>query len=440
MDDRFRVFVHVGAPKTGTTFVQRLLWGHRESLARHGVDVPGRGRGEHLEAGYDLRTEPASPADPKRPMPQWEGAWDRLADKARASHQRTVVISEERLAGAGAADAERAVASLAPAEVHIVYTARDLVGVLPAAWQEDVKNRSTYTFEGWLADVFDQGAAGDSGRWFWLVQDAVDVLQRWGKAVPAERIHVIPKPPSGAPVGLLWERFAGLLGIDPACVDVSTARTNASLSLEQTEFLRQINSVLSPDVPEWHYFRFVREVFAREIMLSQTASGARPAVPAERAEQAATWSEHMIAGLAEAGYDVVGDLAELRSAARRAGVGSANAGPADAASGTDSRPDDATVLDASVSATAGLLEHVCAMRDRRGEVNQALARVRQERDAVRAERDRALAAPRRAADRKPAQVVKEALVDLAACSRPFGMAHRAYKALGRGSRAGGQAR
>lgn len=425
MDDRRRVFVHIGAPKTGTTFVQRLLWGHREILARHGVDVPGRGRGEHLEAGYDLRTEPVSPADPKRPMPQWEGAWDRLAAKARASHQPTVVISEERLAGAGATDAERAVSSLAPAEVHVVYTARDLAGVLPAAWQEDVKNRSTYDFEGWLADVFDLGTAGESGRWFWLVQDAVDVLQRWGKAVPPERVHVVPKPPSGAPVELLWERFAGLLGIDAGCVDVTTARTNASLSLEQTEFLRQVNGALSPDVPEWHYFRFVREVFAREIMLSQTSRGARPVIPAARAEQAATWSEHMISELAEAGYDVVGDLAELRPAA-----------PGPGSYGAASRPDPTDVVDASVSATAGLLEHVCAMRDQRREVDQALAHVRKELQDVRAERDRALAQPRRARDRTPTQVVREALVDLAGCTRTFDLARRAYSAARRTSRVG----
>ncbi|MPZ63476.1 MAG: hypothetical protein GEU93_19765 [Propionibacteriales bacterium] len=419
MPDRPRVFVHVGAPKTGTTYVQRLLWGNREALAREGVDVPGRGRGEHLEAGFDLRTE-ASPADPKRPMPQWEGAWDRLAAAARESDKKAVVISEERLAGASAADAERAVASLAPAEVHIVYTARDLLGLLPTAWQETVKNRSTRGFEEWLSDVFDRGTDGVAGRWFWLVQDAVDVLQRWAKAVPAERVHVIPKPPSSAPAELLWERYASVLEIDPGCVDLSTAWANSSLSLEQVEFLRRVNRALGSDFPEWHYNGFVREVFARQILLSQVENWTKPVVPAGYAAKAAEAGERIIAGLHEAGYHVVGDLSELRPAVQ--------AEPQEYV-----HPDPSEILDASVNAAAGLLAHVGTMRDQRREVQQRLSRLQAELDAEREQRGQAQALARRSEDRKPGQIVKEALVDLAGSSRPFAAAYRAYKAVRRRS-------
>ena len=37
-----RVFLHVGAPKSGTTFLQTVLWDNRKRLADNGVLVPGR--------------------------------------------------------------------------------------------------------------------------------------------------------------------------------------------------------------------------------------------------------------------------------------------------------------------------------------------------------------------------------------------------------------
>ena len=36
-----RVYVHVGLPKTGTTYLQHMLWESREALAADGVLFPG---------------------------------------------------------------------------------------------------------------------------------------------------------------------------------------------------------------------------------------------------------------------------------------------------------------------------------------------------------------------------------------------------------------
>lgn len=429
-----RVFLHVGAPKTGTTFLQRVLWSNRDALARQGVDVPGPNRGEHMRAGYDLRAVPAAPADPKVPKPEWEGAWSRLAASARESENGTVVISDERLAAASTEEVERAVVSLAPAEVHVVYTAREFVGLLPAAWQEFVKNRFSYDFEAWLADVFDRGRDGEAGAWFWRVQDAADVLDRWGAGVPPQRIHVIPLPPTAAPTALLWERFASLLDIDPGGVDLANARVNSSLSWEQTELLRRVNAALPSDFPERHYFGVVRDLFARDVLQAQTRAQIRPVVPDGRAAEARACSKRLIARLADAGYHVTGDLTELTAQAEPPA-------PADTAGtrgGSSGAPGPADVRDASVDAITGLLAHTAMMRDRRRQVDQRLDRMGRDLAAARAERDKALARVRRREQRPAGQIGKEALVDLAGCSRTVGLAYRAYQAgrrLARKSRA-----
>ncbi|HYJ69974.1 MAG TPA: hypothetical protein VEX15_20155, partial [Nocardioidaceae bacterium] len=35
-----RIFVHVGCPKTGTTFLQSTLWKSRDELRLHDVELP----------------------------------------------------------------------------------------------------------------------------------------------------------------------------------------------------------------------------------------------------------------------------------------------------------------------------------------------------------------------------------------------------------------
>ena len=65
------------------------------------------------------------------------------------------VISHELFCAADAGQAERAVRSLRPAEVHVVLTVRDMGSLLPAEWQETVKHRNDRTWTDWLHDVID---------------------------------------------------------------------------------------------------------------------------------------------------------------------------------------------------------------------------------------------------------------------------------------------
>ena len=42
-----RVYLHIGAPKTGTTYLQEVLFTNRARLAEHGVLYPGESRTAH---------------------------------------------------------------------------------------------------------------------------------------------------------------------------------------------------------------------------------------------------------------------------------------------------------------------------------------------------------------------------------------------------------
>jgi hypothetical protein len=371
-----RVFLHVGSPKTGTTFLQNVLWSQRDLAREQGLLLPLERFADHYLASLDLRGLSDRPEHP----PRAQGIWQQLvAESSRWSG--TVLVSHELFAAATPQQATRAVSAFgADAEVHVVLTARDLVRQMSAEWQEHVKHRSSQTYAEFVASL---RADRQHRSWFWRVQDFADVLDRWGSTLPRSRVHVVTVPPSGASPGLLWERFARLLGLDPSTFDTEQGRSNTSLGVEQAELLRRLNAVLGDRLPlPGPYPGVVKNVLAHRVL------SARPGTPLalspEDTDYALEASRDVAERLETLGVDVVGDLRELvpdvDEAHRRASVTSYDA------------PPDAVLLEESIEALAGVLT---AMADRRGQ--------RRYEDLVRELRARPIRfALARLADRNPA--------------------------------------
>jgi hypothetical protein len=335
-----RVYLHIGEPKTGTTFLQQVMWSNRAELAAQGVVLPGHHPQEHFRASQDLRGIQKLPSDPAG---SWTGEWEILARQARQA-PRAAVISHELFSAADEEHAERAVTSLQPADVHVVLTVRDMATLLPAEWQETVKHRSTRGWEDWLGDVIDRESTAPGRRewWFWRVHDTLAILGIWSRYVPPDHVHVIITPPQDSGTSLLWERFAAMLGIDPATADTTRARPNASLGLAEIDFLRRLNQSLPDEVPDWFYMWNVKESVAHQALASRPR-GSRLALPAERDAWAQEQAKVLIAGLGESRYDIIGSLDELMPR------------PAAAASVTSAGQPAEQVLDAAVEAASALV-------------------------------------------------------------------------------------
>ncbi len=334
-----RVFLHIGEPKTGTTFLQQVMWGNRAELAAQGLVLPGHHAQDHFRASQDLRGIEKLPSDPAG---AWSGEWEILATQARQA-PHLAVISHELFSAADADQAARAVRSLQPAEVHVVLTVRDMASLLPAEWQETIKHRNARGWTDWLGDVIDRESTDPDRRqfWFWRVHDTLALAALWSQHVPPERVHVITMPSLNASTSLLWERFAGLLGIEASSVDLTRARPNASLGMPEIEFLRRLNEKLPDEVPDWFYMWTVKEGVAHRALADRPRHG-RLVLPADREAWAKEQAEALIAGLAGSGYQVIGDPDELRP--RPAGV-----------PGTDAEQPPDQVLDAAVDAAAALV-------------------------------------------------------------------------------------
>jgi hypothetical protein len=348
-----RVFLHVGAPKTGTTFLQNVLWANRGALARQGVLYPGDVPGAHFYAAQDLRGRYFR----GHQHPRVSGAWERLAGAARDWSGATVLISHEILATCDPEEAARAVESLRPHEVHVVYSARDLARQIPAMWQESVKNGRVVPYDRYL-QTLQSDNPHRVGRIFWRTQDALDVLARWGTAVPAERIHVVTVPPRGAEGDLLWRRFCALAGLDESALD-SSVRTNenVSLGLAEGELLRRINERLQGQL-SWPEHETLLKNFLTRRVLTGRPGATRTGIPVADRAWVLDRCKVIADGLRECGYDVVGSLDELVP---------------DLTGEPDTVPDPGAeeVLDSAVDALAVLLtRHVGPRRSRRARLRK----------------------------------------------------------------------
>lgn len=293
------VFLHIGLPKTGTTYLQDVLWSQQALLREEGLLLPGAGHREHLWAALEVMGRPVGRRHPDAP-----GAWRRLVDEVRA-HPGPAVITHEFLCGASGKQAAQAIADLAPAEVHLVVTARHALGMLTAGWQESVKNGGRKTLE----EVAAQPPGKKSGEFSWRTWDLGGVLKRWGGHVAPDHVHVLPVPGPGEPPDQHWRNFAGVLGLDAARYRLPEGATNTSLGVVQVELLRRVNEHLGDFRKAADRGVWIRGYLAEGHLVRQDGAKFGPA-PAEIAD-CRERSRRAVSRIRESGYHVVGDVESL---------------------------------------------------------------------------------------------------------------------------------
>jgi len=301
-----RILLHVGTPKTGTSYLQDVLFRNRDLLAGKGVLYPADRFDAQFLAALDLMRLPWGGLETEA-----VGAWDAMAEKVRA-WKGTTIISHEILATASRTQIRRALESLGhpEAEVHIVLSVRDLVRQIPAEWQENVKHRRTVGYGKFLDQIRDPERGSRLATWFWGVQEIPDILDRWGAELDPSRVHLITVPRPGAPQDQLWQRFAAAFGLAELPLDLHAERANPSLGVPETALLRRINRAANELVQPADYRPLVRELLAHQT-LSQRAGSPRLSVPPDVWSWADDLSRAWLDELRARGYDVVGDLDEL---------------------------------------------------------------------------------------------------------------------------------
>lgn len=352
------VFVHVGLPKSGTTFLQDMLRLHRRWLRREGILYPFDGHRDHFFAALDARENHQFVGALR---PQAKGAWPRLTNKALAFDGRAV-LSHEILATATPDAARRARALLDGREVHLVVTARDPARQAVADWQEAIKHGRRVSFRAYIRRAglgrvppkavvdsdTDTATATPSYRDF-AAQRLLDVIDAWAGDLPPERVHIVTVPHSPSDPGELWRRFGELVGIaDPGRLTPGgEVRQNPRLGVADIELLRRVNTSLDRRLVADEFGYVAKKLYAQTILPTASRSTA-PVLPARLFDRADALAREWIDGIKAAGYDVRGDLDDLRP--RRV----------DGPSPSRWNPED--VIDTAAAATAELLVEITHLR------------------------------------------------------------------------------
>ena len=346
-----KVLLHIGLPKTGTTFLQEALWANQKELGERGVLLPGGDRRRHLLASLDLREDPKlarRPGDVAHP-------WRDLVEEVLAWGGPAAVISHEFFAAASSEQVRRAVESFPDLELHVIVTARDMVGLGLSRWQEWVKNGGRAGVDSYPGtDVYDP-----TDEWGWGSFDLADILDRWGSVIQHERIHVLPVV-TGARAEALWERFLEVLGLETDGLPAPQEARNRSLGLVEVELLRRVNARLKGFTTAGDRGHWIRGYLGQGHVMPRSDEKYRPAdTTLQNLKERAERSVEM---LRDGGYVVHGDLDSLVGEPPTADLRH----PEDVT--------DAELLDAAAQTIAAMLEDVRSLTRERDRLQRDLER------------------------------------------------------------------
>jgi hypothetical protein len=332
-----RVFLHIGLPKTGTTYLQRALWHNKEVLGDAGLLLPGRHQRRHLLASLDLRGNPSL----SRRGGDVTAPWGDLVEES-AAWDGDVLISHEFFAPASPEQVQRAVDSFPDAEVHVVITAREMVGLAISRWQEFVRNGG--------GRPIDEYPRANSYRpineWGWGSFDLADILERWGSVIPHDRIHVLPMVPGGSDPTALLRRFLDVLGYAEVEIEMPEERVNEGIGVVEVELLRRITPLMPDFRSAGDRGNWIRGYLAAPGVMPRLGEKFRPSDA--RLDELEKRGWRAVEELRAGGYDVAGDLSALepRDVRDRRQPGDVT---------------DAELLDASVQVAAALMYRVRAL-------------------------------------------------------------------------------
>lgn len=299
-----RIYIHVGLQKTGTSYLQGIMFASLEALAEQGVAlVPATKRGTFWLM-LDVRGRYRPDFDP----PAVARSVDDFAAALAGSSAPRVLLSEESLAPASDEQITRLLAACGEREVHLVVTLRDLARQIPSAWQEALKAGATDTFEAYLEKL--RRHEGRPGHPLWRQKDVVHLLDAWTRQVPSERVHVVTVPPSGSDPTLLLQRFCEVLGVASERLDREVLRKNEGLKHVGAEVLRRVNAQLAPTHLRRDIYGDVGKRYLSTTILAQQ-DGRRIEIPEEYRAWTRSVSMRHVDYLAAQDFDVVGDLADL---------------------------------------------------------------------------------------------------------------------------------
>ncbi len=296
-----RLFVHIGTPKSATTYLQDSLWANRVALQNGGLLIPVPNQGTFWRVAVHVRSFGVGGRT-------FDDTYERLLRRTKR-WDGDVIITSEVLCASRTDQARQFVEDMGFDEVHVIVTARDFARQVTAEWQQHVKAGLTASLPEFLSDIRDERRR----TWFWLVQDLVRIVETWRPVVPISQIHVVTVPKDSTDPALIWRRFLSVLDLDQDRYLPIAKNSNVSLDYEQVEVLRRFTGwrVAHGVVPG---SEIAKLQLSRPMLDSLRAKrGSKIFLTREVQDWAVATSKAMAADLAATGVSICGSIDDLIS-------------------------------------------------------------------------------------------------------------------------------
>jgi hypothetical protein len=329
-----QLLLHIGPHKTGSTALQHAFHDNRDRLLAQGVHVAGP-RTQPMTAAMVASTGSVLPTRTE----EARSSWDRLVEEVEQSGADRTVLSSEFFCEA---DAEHATGILERlgAGTRVVITLRPLARILASQWQQFVQNRLVTSYPTWLQAVLTDVATTETPS-FWRRHRHDLLVRRWAECAGPDRVTVVvvdERDPDA-----LLRTFEQLLDVAPGTLEPADLGTNRSLRYAEVELLRRFNEQWrARGWSEGDYTRVVRFGAVRHLQSRTPARDeARILTPAWAVARAQEISAQVVAAVAGAGVEVVGDLHSLTEGLPQDAVG-------------DNEPADTVPVDVAARFAAGV--------------------------------------------------------------------------------------
>jgi hypothetical protein len=309
-----RVVIHIGAMKSGTSYLQSCLYANKTHLPEQGLRLAADSFGGQVAAAVNLRGKQRTQGGLDA-----AGAWERIVRQCH-EYDGTTLISVELLARLRAPRIRSIAADFADLPVDIVVTLRDLNRTIPAMWQETIQNGRMWTWDDYVAEVRETRPTAEGRPWlkggeqsvprtFWSNHDADAIVDRWSHATSDGTVKVVTVPPPGERPELLLERFGAAVGFDPSGFE-EAPRSNSSLGVPSTEALRLMNLELDDRGLAFPFAIKVRKAnLAKALLVRRARQEPRIAFPVE--PWLARTAEQQVRGLQASGAELYGAWSDL---------------------------------------------------------------------------------------------------------------------------------
>ena len=295
---RRKLIWHIGLAQAPRPVIQANLDAHREALEAAGVQVAATAEESRLATHELLRTHRKVGLSRE----EVEGRWARICDRVW-QHKGVTVLSTADLCAADKDQIRLVLDPLIGVETHLVVTVDSFSQQLYGGWLAELRAGRTTGWDKYVGRVLDHATDGvrdhRQGEEFWAGHELASLLARWGWTFHADRLHVV----ADATLGRHWSEFASLAGL-PA--DELPGVVPAYVGPAGVAVLRKVNRQLEEPIPLSSVDLLLAHDHDRTAMPVAPTAALQPVV------------ERWHTTIAQAGYDLRGDLAMLTSQAERA--------------------------------------------------------------------------------------------------------------------------